>query len=204
MADATFWTWFGTVGQWVAGVGTCVAAVATLATLSYLIFKDFFKRPALILSFDSDKDVKSQIATVGLEPPERLSRWLRIRVQNKVGRRVAKSCRGFLIGVDSTGADGKTIDHFPNDTRQLNWTHVPPEGQSLDLLPGVVHQLDIAGTIQGMQGLQFMTKPPYALQQPGKYRLTIQVSAEDTEPQIIKLQIEWNGAWESLTGIAIT
>ncbi len=194
MLLADFWTWFGTVGQWVAGIGS-------LSTLLYLVFKDCFKRPCLILSFDHDKDVRTQINTVGLDSPDRLSRWLRIRVRNKVGRRVAKNCRGFLIGIERIGEDGKRLNVFPNDSRQLEWTHMPAETLSLDLLPGVVHQLDVVGTVDGYTGVRVTARPSYALQEKGKYLLMVQVSAEDTEPQSITIPIEWNGQWDSLTAI---
>jgi hypothetical protein len=123
------WTKIGALGQWFAGI-------ATFAVVFYALWQDYWKRPKLLLSFNNERDVKSQENTVGFDPST-LSRWLRVRVKNANRRKVAKNCRAFLIGIERVGPDGTSEDMFPNDVRQLYWTHDPSERPSArDLLPG--------------------------------------------------------------------
>ena len=132
----------------IGAIGQCFAALVTFCVLVYAIYQDYWKRPKLILSFNNDRDVKSQANTVGWAGlhPSTLSRWLRVRVQNANKRKVAKNCRAFLIGIEKVESGE---DQFPNDVRQLRWTHDHSEVPSArDLLPGVFHWVDIAGTIE--------------------------------------------------------
>jgi hypothetical protein len=182
------------VGQW-------FAAFATLAAVLYVIYRDSWKRPRLILSFDKNKDVKDQSKTIGVTDPEANSRWLRIRIQNKPGRRVAKNCRGYLIGIRKVWADTAEFqDVFPNDVRPLVWTHSPNE-ITRDLLPGVVHQLDLIGIEEGQRCLPVQCIPPFSLDIQATYVFTVQVSAEDAEPEHITVKIRWGGGWNSLDAL---
>jgi hypothetical protein len=190
MDCTAFAAWFGTVGQWFAALGT-------LSAVLYLIYRDYWKRPKPTLSFDSNTDVKDQINTVGL-PPSVVSRWVRVKVQNSPGRRAAKSCRVFLIGIEATYPNGEVEDVFPNDVRQLRWTHQPPEQLGRDLLPGVIHQVDLLAAVQGEDRFHIQVDPPYVQQRPGKYRFRMQVSAEDAHPQVLTIPIRWDGAWNTL------
>lgn len=188
MTEPSFTAWFGTLGQWFAGS-------ATLCAVLYVVYRDHFKRPKLILRFDNKKDVRDQINTVG-HPPGLVSRWLRVRVQNKNGRKAAKNCRAFLIGVEYIGPDGQIEDVFPNDVRQLQWTHNPPGQEGRDLLPGVVHQFDLVGALNdGKPCLCVQVTPPYIFHAPGKYCFTAQVSAEDADSQIIQIRVQWGEDW---------
>jgi hypothetical protein len=122
-------------------------------------------------------------------------------VQNAPGRRVAKSCRAFLVGIERVAPDGFLADVFPNDARALAWMHDPTQKPSpLDLLPGIRHWVDVAAAIDGQAALSVRVQPPWALDQPGDYLFTIQVSAEDADPALIKVCVHWNGTWQSLRG----
>jgi hypothetical protein len=190
------WTATGAVGQWIAGIGT-------LALVGYAILQDYLKRPKLLLSFDNEQDVKSQLNTVGLDPSV-LSRWLRVRVKNANRRKAAKNCRAFLIGIEKVGPESKSEDMFPNDVRPLVWTHDPTGKPSArDLLPGVVHWVDIVGTIDGQNALAVQVQPAWSLNTPGDYMFTVQVSAEDADPAVIKIRVHWDGTWQSLNGRVI-
>jgi hypothetical protein len=187
------WKAFGALGPWFAGFVTFYLVV-------YTIWRDQWKRPKLLLSFDNDRDVKTQANTVGWVniPPSTVSRWLRVRVQNAKRRRVAKNCRAFLIGIEEAPSGE---DKFPNDVRQLRWTHdhsTPPSAR--DLLPGVSHWVDVAAAIDGQNTLTVCTFPPWVLGIPGDYVFTVQVSAEDADPAVIKVQVHWDGTWPSLRG----
>jgi hypothetical protein len=187
------WTAFGACGQW-------FAAFATLGTVLYLVFQEYIKRPVIVCSFDNDKDVKTQYNTPGVDPPERPSRWLRVRLENIKGRRVAKNSRAFLIGIQRFLENGQVEDVFPNDVRQLLWEHQPPEQMGRDLLPGVVHRVDVLGAISGDRVLSVRVVPFSRINVPGKYRLRIQAAAEDAVGDEITLVVKWDGSWESLSG----
>jgi|GEM_PF-4184004 len=186
------WTAIEAVGTWFAGL-------ATLATVLYLVFRDYWKRPKLIATFDKTRDIKNQTNTPGLPPPA-ISRWLRICIQNENGRRLAKSRRAYLVGIEKIGPDGTVEkDVFPNDVRPLQWTHGSPAESARDLLPGVMHWVDLLSTAELLQALQVNCIPLYGLPMPGLYRFRVQVSAEDTVPPApIQVLIRWDGTWDSL------
>jgi len=187
------WTAIDAVGQWFAAVGT-------LAVVVYAIFQDYWKRPKLRLSFENNRDVKSQSNTVGLDPSA-LSRWLRVRVVNANRRKAAKNCRAFLVGIQRVGSEANGMDMFPNDVRPLIWTHDPSGCASArDLLPGVAHWVDAAATVDNSKVLSVRVQPAWSLNDAGDYVFTVQVSAEDTDPAVIKVRVHWDGTWQSLSG----
>jgi len=183
---------WGPLGQW-------VAALVTLAVLIYAVWKDFWMRPKLLLSFENDRDVKKQDNTVGLSSPSIRSTWLRVHVTNRKGRRVAKNCRAYLVGIAKLP---EREDVFPNDVRQMYWMHDDPQARpgARDLLPGVAHWIDVAGAIEGDPLLKVCVSPPWALKSPGEYVFTIQVSAEEAVPASVKVRGTWDGRWHSLRG----
>src|SRR5437588_603783 len=123
---AVFWTALGAVGQ-------CIGAIGTIAVVIYALWQDPWKRPKLIITFDGELDVKSQ------PHGHAGSRWLRVRVQNEKRRKTAKNCQAFVIGIRQIAPND--VDRFPNDVRQLDWTHGTPT--SRDLVSGVVHRVDV-------------------------------------------------------------
>jgi hypothetical protein len=187
------WKVIGALGPWFAGF-------ATFCIVVYTIWRDQWKRPKLLLSFDNERDVKSQVNTVGRIniPSSTLSRWLRVRVRNANRRRIAKNCRAFLIGIEEVESGE---DKFPNDVRQLRWMHDhsdPPSER--ELLPGVNHWVDVAAAIDGQNALSVCTFPPWVLESPGDYVFSVQVSAEDADPAVVRVQVHWDGTWQSLQG----
>jgi hypothetical protein len=188
--DVAIW---GTVGQWVSGV------IAGLA-LGYVLYKDLWKCPKLSISFVPDRDTKPQTNTVG-QHGANTSRWLRVQVQNGMGRRVAKNCRAFVIGIHRVVSSGQNEDLLPNDVRQLRWTHDHSSTpQWRDLLPGVNHWFDVAFADEGGNVLEVPAHPPCGQAIPGEYLFRLQVSAEDAHPVEITLRIFWDGDWKSLRG----
>jgi hypothetical protein len=187
------WTAIGALGQWVAGL-------ATFCIVIYTVFSDYWRRPKLILSFDNERDVKSQEHTVGL-PSSTLSRWLRVRVVNANKRRVAKNCRAFVIGIEKIQPGSAPSDVFPNDVRQLYWMHDPsPNPSARDLLPGVAHWVDVLAAFDNLTALSVRVSPPWSLDTPGNYVIIVQVAAEEASPSVISIQANWDGAWHSLRG----
>ncbi len=189
------WTKIGAIGQWVGAIGTFLA-VATALFIAFLpSLQNWRRRPKLLLGFDNDRDVKSQSKTVS-HPDGQNSRWLRVMVTNAKGRRPAKNCRAYLTGIRRDGAD-----EFPNDVRQLFWTHDPSNlPQPRDLLAEVNHWIDLLAAIENVEDVQVRTYPPYAVEAGAEYVFTVQVTAEDAEPEMIRVRANLRGSWSALSG----
>jgi pyrimidine deaminase RibD-like protein len=151
--------------------------------------------PKLILSFDKEKDIADQANTVGLDPRV-LSRWIRIRVANPNGRKVAKNCAGHLERIKWLGPSGWE-DVSPIGTRPLNWEHLSGKTER-DLHAGAEHRLDILHAANNESMLRFSTYPYHFIAKPGTYELTIRVSAEDVDSEIVTLRLQWDGTWDSV------
>jgi hypothetical protein len=187
------WNAIGAVGTWFAGI-------ATFAAVFYVIWHDYRRRPQLLISFDNSRDVKTQKDTGGVKDlqlgriPD--SRWLRVSVMNANGRGTAKNCRAFLIRITKDGED------IYSDIRDLRWMHDRSDTHSgRDILPGMTHCVDVVGAAPKLEGLTVRTIIPWSLlTDPGDYLFTIQVSAEEADAKVIKVQVHWDGKWESLSG----
>jgi hypothetical protein len=192
------------VQDWIAIVGQYLGAFGTIAIVVYTVWSESWRRPKLILSFDDKRDVKTQINSVGL-PPSVGSRCLRVRVKNANRRKAAKNCQAFLIGLEKLGSEARNENGFQNDVRQLGWMHDPPGTiKARDLLPGVEHWVDVVDAVDGQPALRVWVSPPWSLANPGDYVFTVQVSAEDANPEVIKVRVRWDGTWQSLHGLKLS
>jgi hypothetical protein len=179
---------------WSIEVGTAVAWLSLLVS-SYLAFLEYRKRPRLSLKLD----VRDQIDT---KLPEgdiaTLSRWVRVRVLNKNGRRVAKNCRAFLIGMQRINADGSVERIVADDCRHLPWMNDDYKHQPRDLFPGVANWIDLYYSEIHQPSCFSVSHPRSTFKAPGEYRLAVQISAEEANAPIIYLRLSWGGKWESL------
>jgi hypothetical protein len=64
----------------------------------------------------------------------------------------------------------------------------------------VVHWADVVATIAGCTFLSVRVSPPWSLDTHGEYVFSVQVSAEDAKPAVIKVRGRWDGTWQSLCG----
>jgi sigma54-dependent transcription regulator len=192
-----FWTMVGAIGQWFAGV-------MTLAAVLYVLFHNHLKRPKLSLTFDKSRDISDQRNTVGAFaetiklPPEIPSRWVRIGVKNHVRRNVARNCRASVTRLEKLGTNGRTVDVLPNPGRDLTWEHLLNGELARDIQSGGFRRVDLFGAVQNTNVVHVMCRPPWAFSDPGEYLVTVQVLADDADPQNIKLRIRWGGTWDSL------
>ena len=191
-------------------VSVSVAALA-IAIISLLISisRELRLRPELDLAFDGDRDVRTQYGTK-YKTPLAHSRWLRACVSNRAGSAAAKGCRGYLIGVRSKDVDGRYDPVLYDDVRPLRWMHDEPSdlAHARDLLPGINHWLDVAAAMPDPKGdpytsdrvvLELQCEPPYYLG-PGDYEFSVQVSAEATEPKLVRFRVTWDGTIDGLNG----
>jgi len=125
-----------------------------------------------------------------------ISRWLRISVANPNGRKLAKNCTGHLEGIKWLGPSGWQ-DVFPIGSRALNWEHLPDQTKR-DLHAGTEHRLDVLHAANNENFLRFSCYPNYFLTNPGTYELSIRVSAEDADSEVVTFHIHWEGTWSSL------
>jgi hypothetical protein len=185
------WTAWGAIGQWVAGIGT-------FCLLVFALYQDFWRRPKLQLSFDKDRDLRAQVNTVGMDPSA-VSIWLRVMVTNKPGRRAARNCRAYLASLTDIGFHPDGAEVLPGDVRQLSWMHDPvDQWNARDILPGVCHWVDVLKFGVGSAFAEMCAYPSVPLGSPGDYLLAIQVSAEDAEPELIKLRVQWTNSSEGV------
>ena len=141
-------------------------------------------------------DVECQANTVGLDESV-LSIWVRVRVANPNGRRVARSCKGHLLGITRVGIAECSSVGLPNSSRALNWEHLP--GQSArDIHSGDDHRLDILHAASNEACLRLSVSPPFAIPAAGIYELLIRVTSENADAKTITIRIQCDGNWHSL------
>lgn len=178
-----------------------VSAAITVVVAEFLKTKLF--GPKLGVSFHMDRPQESYFShtwTVEGVP----CCYIKIRVVN-TGKRTAKNCRGFLVAFEGWNPSTKKYEAVAgNDTLQLIWTQSPKEEERLgfDMSPGVGRFLDVVTTTEGAPNFWFCTSKnptkfhPFLSRQ-GKYRLEVQVSAEEAEPKLISLLFDWDGNWNN-------
>jgi hypothetical protein len=148
--------------------------------------------------------------------------FVRIRVTNS-GRRSANNCRGHLVCIERRQPNGdfQTVPGG-DDPLALIWAVSDPQNPeySFDLSPGVGRYMDVlsywpaqqgdgmgqgienvgAISINGRLRLETGNRPNTLSefgQTNGQFRLTIQLSADDAVPTVIKLDLDWRGLFES-------
>jgi hypothetical protein len=126
--------------------------------------------------------------------------YVRVKVVN-TGRRTAERCSGYLANVEQWTGDMFRETVYADDLR-LVWSH-NPERDSMDLLPGVPHWLDVLSTRQALETFFLQTNPPVpkygtVTWAPTVYKFTINVFAEDTEPSQAFVFLDWRGKWDDL------
>ena len=186
-------TW-GSLGQWFSGL-------IALGALLYVLFREQVwerrKRPRLLLNPARCRDQRNtRLPNKRIDPS--VSRWVRIPVQDEQGRKVAKNCRVYLIGVRLITADGRVVSVMENDVRQFQWEHGNYQPESRDLLPGVVHQVDLVAASDAIPTLSVRVNPYLNLDIPGRYVFSVQVAAEETDSQTRDFTVDWSGTRESL------
>ena len=157
------------------------------------------KRPELILSapprlFADQRNTQFPDGNVH----QCWSRWIRIRVENRRGRKVARNCRAYLVGLKFIDKDAKTLELLHDDWRPLRWMHDTAGRQSRDIVPGAVHQIDLVATSEQSSRIVFQVDPPLGDDKHGKYVFTVHVVAEDAEPKGLEIPVCWSGTYESL------
>lgn len=204
MPRAAAWEAFAADPMGVAITIAILSVLLSALSLYFSYFKEYIDVPRMAVSFDPELELHVQGFTQAPNHPG-LSKWLRIRVVNVSRWKSIKNCRAFLVGFEQLLPNGQREDLFGTDSRQLIWMHDRSEHpQGRDLLPRIPHWFDVVATFDGGRNAakaRLQCFPGHELPQGGKYRLKIQVSAENAANWVVMwIDVIWNGGadWQSL------
>jgi hypothetical protein len=181
------------------GVLTAVSTLLGVVLLWGLARIDkWLDRPKLKIEFGQGKDFVSLNPTYDEKQfPVSETFYVRVKVTN-VKFPTAKNCSGYLTALERW--DGKQFEETGyNDVLRLVWSHNPGR-PFMHVMYKTPHWLDVVHTDRDRHGLFLDTEvKPYryinGFDIPGVYRLTVQVSAEQTEPAKVSFYLLWSGVW---------
>jgi hypothetical protein len=131
------------------------------------------------------------------------ARYVRLKVKN-VGQRIAKDCRGVLVQVEKKDHDSYRETSY-TDAIQLTWAYAQGEKrhEGKDLIKEVDNYLDLCEVKSWENVLrpQLVTRSSRyqdLFKEPGTYRLTVQLSAEEADPVLTQIILTWHGEWKTL------
>lgn len=139
---------------------------------------------------------------------EREAYYIKARVTN-IRKAIARDCRAYLVNIEKKDADGKFKPTVYSDSIQLAWSAQGSENRSkaLDLAKGIKQYVDIITTRSDSpyyypQLAVTLNRYVPLFQETGIFRFTLQVSAAEADPRMLKLTFEWNGQWDSFKAYA--
>jgi hypothetical protein len=158
-------------------------------------------RPRLALTFTGREDsITATRMTDGSG-----ARYVRVKVVN-AKRRVAKSCKGFLIKVEKRSYSGQFEDTNYVDSIQLAWSCQGGDDarKPLDLVHGISQYLDVVATSETSNSFALQMSPlplryePLWSSEQNTYRYTVQVSGDGVDPVQIRIVFSWKGDWQNV------
>jgi len=162
-------------------------------------FRQWILKPVLELEFyrDSPDFVTFTPMTCGH------AYYIRVKVKNKkrIVRNVAKGCKAYLVNIEKKQPNGEFGPTIYCDSIQLAWSNRGKnEYDGFDLSKGVNQFVDVITTYNGRTDFEPQTfVKPYRyiplFNQKGVFRFTIQISAENANPETIKIKLDWSGRW---------
>ena len=160
--------------------------------LRQLLFK-----PKLELEFKEGQDFRTPTPMTS----GRDSYYIRVKVTNKK-RNVARGCRAYLVNVEKENDRGKFEQTSYCDSIPLAWSNqtLGEQYKGIDLSKGINQFVDIIATFSHTDYFepQIVVRPlryESLFKESGVFRFTIQISAENADPEIIKLIFKWQGNW---------
>jgi hypothetical protein len=185
-------SWFILAVTWI--VGFLTAAFAEPVRVWLL-------RPRLRVSFTGAEDCITKTPTVIGSGAV----YVRLKVVNET-RRIARSCRAFLVKVETRTEQGTFNDTLYADSIQLAWSCQVPgsAGRSIDLIHGVSQYVDVIATNERNNDFAPQIEPlplrygPLFSGAPQTFRLTVQVSGDGLDAQRFRLIFQWRGKWDAV------
>jgi hypothetical protein len=164
--------------------------------------RDWLLRPKLRVSFTGLEDCITKTPTTAGSGAV----YVRLKVVNR-SLRIARSCRPFLVKVESRSGPTDFKDTIYADSIQLAWACQVPASQRapMDLVHGVSQYIDVIATSELDNNFVPQIAPfplrygPVFPTTPQTYRLTVQVSGDGMDPQRFRLIFEWQGSWDTVT-----
>jgi hypothetical protein len=189
----------GCSAQWVAPLLSFVLGSITAVFAEPL--RQWLLRPRIALTFTGREDCITATRTTNGSG----ARYVRVKVVN-AKRRVAKSCKGYLVQVEKLSASGQFEDTKYVDSIQLAWSCQVAEDarKPLDLVHGISQYLDVVATAESSNSFALQISPlplryePLWNIAPSTYRYTLQVSGDGVDPVQIKIVFSWKGDWQNV------
>lgn len=192
-------------------LGVVIGSGLTLAT-QRVARKHFAAK--LVLSFERSDDCIALTPAELFHPRtggrygETTGYWVRVRAVNS-SYFVARNCRAYIVNVEKRSKDG-TFTRVFNDSIPLSWACRGQEAFSgIDMPKDVPIYFDVFSTTENLPDRFELTtsSKPYRYEklgmEPGTYRLTCCVGAEEAQPVQIQLLLEWRGRWDDFDVVRV-
>jgi hypothetical protein len=182
-------------------IGAGAAVTGGLLTGAYEHFRDWLARPQLTIDYvdDSSCNVTSSYEEEGKEVT---GIYVRARVRN-VGKRIARKCRVFLIGIDEVQHGGTTKTAF-HDSMPLCW----PIRDFLprDIPRGINSYINIVYVMKHRSGWNFGVESLLGSHTSlttyrGTYQLTLLATADNADPFQFVINVIYDQDWHSFRAI---
>jgi hypothetical protein len=190
-------------GSSISAISIANTAVGVIAGIFIKEIWDYFRRPLVKVSFDEHAEGCRAHTRTGGNPPSE-GYYIRAKVVNS-RRRLAKSCRAFLVNVEQRNARGEFVPTTPayDDSLALVWSAQFKEGNPpIDLPYGISQFVDIVSTDKLSAEFKVHALIPYRYDNlfnntPKALRFTIAVTGDDVEPGQVKVIFDWRGKWDN-------
>jgi len=191
----------------IALIGFAAAVVGGMVTGFYHHARDWWTRPRLSLDYANDP---AHFVDVNYSKPDGKdisSVWVRVRARNK-GRRVAKACRIFLVGLEELYPSGKTTSTSLHDSPLLSWAG-GNDFESRDIPQGVDFYADVVHVSKHVSDFVFSVDAFFAdAKDLGKYRGTYRchllITADDAKPARCKIDVTYDGDWHHFRAVPVS
>lgn len=160
-------------------------------------------RPVLTVEFDSERCVIKTPTFVG--GVNSRGYWIRVRVKNTGGGRVAKGCSAYLVNVERQER-GEFVKTIFADSLHLNWSSQIPNvlTETIEIPRDVTQFADVFSTDESAPNqyqLQTSVVPFYCKDlfdsTPKTLRLTILVTGDEVTPHMTHFVFDWKGQWNN-------
>lgn len=197
------------VGGWLFWTQVLIGGIGGSAfTLLVEAFRNLRNRPKLVIKFASEPQyvTKTPIGRTGDSPTLNIfGIWIRARLKNE-GKSVARNCRAYLTDIVVEHTSGSRLVYNNEDAIPLKWS-LRADEEKIDLPPEITQFIDICHVLA--------TEPnklhsdarinPFRLgpfwQLPGKYKVTVVVTADEAEPASTAVCFYWPGQYDQIKAI---
>jgi len=176
------------------------------------LVEDWWFRPKLVIDFISKNDAFTRRVTWKEDSIDVTGLYIRARVQN-CGRRIAKSSRVYLIGLEEVHPSGKTTDTEFFDSFILPWPGRHYDSHAYDprdISPGVAQFVDVVSfsdkKTDNNHGWIMCYKEKFSSLRKlpdyrGTYRFTVLVTGDGARHSQCKIDVTFTGKQEDVRAV---